>query len=150
MMYTPCSDCCKTSIFDLHRSCPSCHYDLCLQCCWELRDGNLQGNKEEVIFEFNDPGPDYLHGGKRLKVKKAAEDPAPKEKQTHEWKSLDDGRIPCPPETMGGCGHGILELMHIKPLDSVPKLLENAQQFLTLYKLEEDLSDITKKWCTCS
>nr|KAJ0206756.1 hypothetical protein LSAT_V11C500254050 [Lactuca sativa] len=143
-------DCCKTSIFDLHRSCPSCHYDLCLQCCWELRDGNLQGNKEEVIFEFNDPGPDYLHGGKRLKVKKAAEDPAPKEKQTHEWKSLDDGRIPCPPETMGGCGHGILELMHIKPLDSVPKLLEKAQKFLKMYKLEEDMSDIPKKWCTCS
>ncbi|GJW24192.1 hypothetical protein Tco_0038003 [Tanacetum coccineum] len=55
-------DYCKTSIFDVHRSCPSCHYDLCLQCCRELRDGNLQGNKEEVVIEFKDSGLDYLQG----------------------------------------------------------------------------------------
>ncbi|XP_042758187.1 lysine-specific demethylase JMJ25 isoform X2 [Lactuca sativa] len=122
--------CCKTSIFDLHRSCPSCQYDLCIQCCWELRDGSLQGNKEEVIIEF--------------------EDPAPKEKQTHEWKSLDDGRIPCPPKSMGGCGCGILELVHIKPLDSVSNLLDKAQKLLKTHKLEEDMRDMPEKWCTCS
>nr|KAJ0189179.1 hypothetical protein LSAT_V11C800401530 [Lactuca sativa] len=134
-------DCCKTSIFDLHRSCPSCHYNLCLQCCWELRDGNPQGNKEEVIIEHKDPGPEYLHGNpkgfrkawkKTCYVEKAAEHPAPKEKQTHDWNSLVDGRILCPPKSMGGCVRGILELMHIKSLDS------------------EDMRDMPEKWCTCS
>ncbi|CAI9297475.1 unnamed protein product [Lactuca saligna] len=128
-------DCCKTSIFDLHRSCPSCHYNLCLQCCWELQDGNPQGNKEEVIIEPKDPGPEYLHGNpkgfrkawkKTCDVEKADEDPAPKEKQTHDWNSLVDGIILFPPKSMGGCGRGILELMHIKSLDSVSKLLEKA------------------------
>ena len=51
-----CSDCCKTSFFDMHRSCPSCHNDPCLQCCQELRDGNLQGNKEEFV------NSGYLYG----------------------------------------------------------------------------------------
>ncbi|CAI9285203.1 unnamed protein product [Lactuca saligna] len=154
-------DCCKTSIFDLHRSCPSCQYDLCLQCCWELRDGNLQGNKEKVIIEFKDPGYDYLHGGKdtydtrkqNRETRNTAcfvEKAAPKEKQTHEWKCLDDGRIPCPPETMGGCGRGILELMCIKPLDNVSKLLEKAQKLLKMHKLKEDMREMPEEWCSCS
>ncbi|XP_042758581.1 lysine-specific demethylase JMJ26 [Lactuca sativa] len=151
-------DCCKTSIFDLHRSCPSCHYDLCLQCCLELRDGNLQGNKEEVIIEYEDPGHDYLHGGKPLQAKKAAAAPkdrrkghnTPKKKQSHEWKSLDDGRIPCPPKSMGGCGSGILELMCIKSLDTVSNLLDKAQNLLKTHKLKEDMRDMPEKWCTCS
>ncbi|KAI3707498.1 hypothetical protein L6452_26078 [Arctium lappa] len=142
-------DCCKTSIFDLHRSCPHCHYDLCLQCCWELRDGNPQGNKEEVITEFIDRGSGYLHGKGRYVVKRAA-DPAPRKKLTHDWKSLDDGRIPCPPQSMGGCGLGILELMHIKPLDMVTTLLADAQELLKVHKLEEDMREMPEQWCTCS
>ncbi|GJR77073.1 hypothetical protein Tco_0089438 [Tanacetum coccineum] len=82
------SDYCKTSIFDVHRSCPSCHYDLCLQCCQELRDGNLHGNKEEVFIEFKDSGLDYFHGGKsnldESNGSMSAGDPAPKEQETHD------------------------------------------------------------------
>nr|KAJ0190921.1 hypothetical protein LSAT_V11C800436190 [Lactuca sativa] len=80
----------------------------------------------------------------------AVEDPAPKEKQTHDWNSLVDGRILCPPKSMGGCGRGILELMHIKSLDSVLELLEKAQKLLNMHKLEEDMRDMPEKWCTCS
>jgi len=145
-----CSDCCKTSIIDLHRSCPCCHYDLCLQCCWELRNGNPQGNKEEVIIEFIDHGSGYLHGINRYVVKRAA-DPAPRKKPTtHDWKSLDDGRIPCPPPSMGGCGLGILELMHTRPLKTVSTLLANAQELLKVHKLEEDMREMPEQWCTCS
>ncbi|KAL7609521.1 hypothetical protein Lser_V15G11498 [Lactuca serriola] len=130
-----------------------------LQCCWELRDDNPQGNKEEVIIEPKDPGPEYLHGNpkgfrkawkKTCYVEKAVEHPAPKEKQTHDWNSLVDGRILFPPKSMGGCGRGILELMHIKSLDSVSELLEKAQKLLNMHKLEEDMRDMPEKWCTCS
>ncbi|CAI9270143.1 unnamed protein product [Lactuca saligna] len=70
----------------------------------------LKETKEEVIIEPNDPGPEYLHGNpkgfrnawkKTCYVEKAAEDPAPKEKQTHDWNSLVDGSILCPPKKHG-------------------------------------------------
>ncbi|CAI5993973.1 unnamed protein product [Closterium sp. NIES-64] len=34
---------CQTGIAGLHRSCPKCAYDLCLQCCREARSGALPG-----------------------------------------------------------------------------------------------------------
>ncbi|KAI7734136.1 hypothetical protein M8C21_010347 [Ambrosia artemisiifolia] len=125
-------DCCKTSIFDLHRNCPSCHYDLCLQCCVELRNGNPQGNKDAV----------------ECIVQK--ENGEPKEVIDHDWKSLEDRRIPCPPESMGGCGRGILQLVHLKPLEWVPNLLENTLKLLKHHKVEEDMRDMRVEWCTCS
>ncbi|PNY02636.1 lysine-specific demethylase 3B, partial [Trifolium pratense] len=45
-------DNCKTSIFDYHRSCPTCPFDICLFCCCELRDGKLLGGADPI--EFND------------------------------------------------------------------------------------------------
>ncbi|XP_076959053.1 lysine-specific demethylase JMJ26-like [Bidens hawaiensis] len=155
LLHDVCSDCCKTSIFDLHRSCPKCDYDLCLQCCRELRDGNLQGNKEVVIdsIQFEDPGAGYLHGLKediyRKKFINFHKSISPKENTSLDWKSLTDGRIPCPPESMGGCGCGILQLMLIKPLDKIPTLLEDTQNLLKDHKMD-DMRKMPKEWCTCS
>ncbi|KAL9158598.1 hypothetical protein ABFS82_08G079100 [Erythranthe guttata] len=30
---------CKSSVFDIHRSCPNCSYKLCVSCCQEIRNG---------------------------------------------------------------------------------------------------------------
>ncbi|XP_071721244.1 lysine-specific demethylase JMJ26-like isoform X2 [Rutidosis leptorrhynchoides] len=148
-------NCCKTSIFDLHRSCLSCNYDLCLKCCWELRDGNLKGNKEDIKYDFTDPGVEYLHGGPyklvtKHKTRHETMTAVPNKKTKTEWKSLDDGRIPCPPESIGGCGHGVLQLMFIENEDRVSTLLKNAKELLKKNKLEEDMRKMPKKWCTCS
>ncbi|MFS8015300.1 putative transcription factor & chromatin remodeling &Metalloenzymes JmjC family [Helianthus anomalus] len=165
-------DLCKTSIFDLHRSCLSCNnYDLCLQCCWELRDGNLQGNKEVInLTNIDSPGAGYLHGlakdKKPFNVRKTRsslnenisqkensspkENISPNENTKPDWKSFADGSIPCPPESMGGCGHGILQLMHIKPLDKISTLLKDTQEYLKDHKLEDDMRKMPKEWCTCS
>nr|GEU93111.1 JmjC domain-containing protein [Tanacetum cinerariifolium]GEU93116.1 JmjC domain-containing protein [Tanacetum cinerariifolium] len=145
-------NCCKTSIFDLHRSCSSCNYDLCLQCCWELRDGNLRGFKEEFIFQFEDPDTEYLHGGKsKLNVKNGSANPCKrKKKQNYAWNAHDDGTIPCAPESMGGCGNGILVLKHILPGNRVSELLECAECLLKKHKLKEDMREMPKEWCTCS
>jgi hypothetical protein len=40
------SDNCSTSIVDFHRSCPTCHYDLCLSCCNEIRAGCQPGGEQ--------------------------------------------------------------------------------------------------------
>ncbi|GJX32923.1 JmjC domain-containing protein [Tanacetum coccineum] len=156
-------DCCKTSIFDLHRSCPSCHYDLCLQCCWELRDGNLEGNKEEVIIQFEDPGSKYLFGGPlgdansvKRRTRSSAR-AAPKEPETHDGLPTADlapkelqthGGADC--RIMGGCGNGILELIHAKEQEHVSELLTSAQELLEKHRPDEDMRDLPKEWCTCS
>ncbi|KAK9902956.1 hypothetical protein M0R45_001406 [Rubus argutus] len=44
-------DICSTSIFDLHRSCSMCPYDLCLKYCQEIRDENLK--KKVAKFKAN-------------------------------------------------------------------------------------------------
>ncbi|PWA78803.1 JmjC domain-containing protein [Artemisia annua] len=132
-------DCCKTSIFDLHRSCPSCNYDLCLQCCWELRDGNLQGYKEEVIFQFEDPGTEYLHGGKskRNVVKGSANLLQRKKKQNYDWNTLDDGTIPCAPKTHKARQQGFR-------ITGVCRKSSKEAQIGGRY------GEMPKEWCTCS
>ncbi|KAK4594437.1 hypothetical protein RGQ29_018211 [Quercus rubra] len=104
-------DICGTSIFDFHRSCHRCSFDICLTCCWEIRDGHLKGGEEEVVIQYMDRGFNYLHGGKGEKVKLPTEtSPMDNIKSKSEWKVNEDSTIPCPPEDMGGCGLGILEL----------------------------------------
>ncbi|XP_060179465.1 lysine-specific demethylase JMJ29-like isoform X5 [Lycium barbarum] len=53
---------CSAFIVDFHRSCSSCSFQLCLTCCTELRNGNLQADASEVRMQFIDNGPGYLHG----------------------------------------------------------------------------------------
>ncbi|KAK1411323.1 hypothetical protein QVD17_37871 [Tagetes erecta] len=131
-------DCCKTTILDLHRSCPRCEYDLCLTCCRELRDGQLQGYKKAVTTSFTDPGPSYMHGESQNSSNKTdAAEPAPEGEELPEWKSLKNSSIRCPPRSLGGCRLGILELKHLLPLDMVPSLLEKSQELLKSKKLME-------------
>ncbi|KAG0523640.1 hypothetical protein BDA96_07G140300 [Sorghum bicolor] len=110
-------DNCDTSIYDLHRACPRCNYELCITCCRELREGNLRGScLKTKDNEYPNLGADYLHGGDAAAA--ALPDPSPSSgdpsddevitsmigawvADTHE---LADGRIRCPPEELGGCG----------------------------------------------
>ncbi|KAL0343271.1 UNVERIFIED_CONTAM: Lysine-specific demethylase [Sesamum angustifolium] len=48
-----CSDKCKTSIFDVHRSCLRCSYKLCVTCCQEIRGGFLPGITD---YQVDDSG----------------------------------------------------------------------------------------------
>ncbi|KAH7866905.1 hypothetical protein Vadar_026514 [Vaccinium darrowii] len=98
---------CQTSIVDFHRSCPRCSYDLCLICCREFREGNLQGGEEEVIMKYIDNGLEYLYGGVdngleslhggppkrkvgRVTRRKGGEDPETKSGEDLEKKSGED------------------------------------------------------------
>ncbi|VFQ63579.1 unnamed protein product [Cuscuta campestris] len=76
---------CSTSIFDFHRSCSKCSFDLCLTCCKEMRNGHLQGS-EKVVVQYHNNGIEYLHGitnskparkpGSKGRPKKADKKPA--------------------------------------------------------------------------
>ncbi|KAI8022338.1 Lysine-specific demethylase JMJ25 [Camellia lanceoleosa] len=148
---------CKTSVVDFHRSCPNCFYDLCLTCCREVRDGHLQGGGKEVIFQYIDNGLTYLHGGKPkfvssrkraalgISVNKSSTD---YEKSNSEWKAKKDGSIPCPPENMGGCGVGILELRYLFPEDWVSDLVKKADDTTKMCKLY-DMPRTPLQVCSC-
>ncbi|KAJ8544171.1 hypothetical protein K7X08_035701 [Anisodus acutangulus] len=178
---------CKTSIFDFHRNCSSCSYDLCLTCCRELRDGHLKGGEEEVIMEFVDKGVTYLHGdvgvdsvpdtrtktsrrprfSKKMIENDSVEDarfvfemeprdnggllPENSGGPAGEWKSNEDGSIPCPPENFGGCGKGILELKYLlqKSKHPVSELLEEAEDIAKKIELEH-IPEIPQGPCFCS
>ena len=134
------SDNCKTSIFDLHRSCLKCSYDLCLTCCQELREGRLQGCDKGVSPQYSGHSLGYLHGddGSNADIVIKTEPPdgmveaiitTDLEETNSEWRSAERGIIPCPPPVLGGCGEGILELKGIFPNDWVSNLLLRAEEF---------------------
>ncbi|CAL9161327.1 unnamed protein product [Musa hybrid cultivar] len=144
---------CRTSIYDYHRSCPNCSYDLCLSCCRELREGHLQGGGVEEEVEYADNGFDYLHGkyscahfpGGRKDLEGISED---KFRSISEWKTQSDGSIPCPPQSMGGCGSGILELRTLFPDGWVSDLVLKAEELVHTYRCM-NITRVLEQGCSC-
>ncbi|GFZ01072.1 transcription factor jumonji (jmjC) domain-containing protein [Actinidia rufa] len=116
-------NCCKTSIVDFHRSCPSCSYDLCLTCCLEIRNGHVQGRCER---------PSQIM-----------------DKSNCEWKANANGSIPCPPEELGGCGSGLLELRCMLPEDWVSDLVVKAEDMAKRHKLSDKSRRKLQQCCSC-
>ncbi|XP_058075998.1 uncharacterized protein LOC131224705 [Magnolia sinica] len=144
---------CKTSIADFHRSCPNCSYDLCLSCCREIREGNLQGGGKPVVIDYPNRGKDYLHGEDSTDTIKRRKTSGTKEKSStnhngpvSEWKANDDGSIPCPPKEMGGCDDGLLELRCIFRDNWLSELERKAQEMAGNHKIEVPN---TSAQCSC-
>lgn len=47
-----------------------------------------------------------------------------------DWKSNDDGSIPCPPKDYGGCGYSSLNLSRIFKKNWVAKLVKNVEEMV--------------------
>ncbi|KAL3649686.1 hypothetical protein CASFOL_006089 [Castilleja foliolosa] len=147
-------DNCQTSIADYHRTCPSCSYDLCLSCCREIRDGQLQGGEQGKPPQFFDYGFNYLHG---LSLKKLTRQTLSIEVNsvdnvlcTSEWKSNEIGAIPCPPKGKGGCGQSILELKCLFTEEAeISKLLVEAKEIFDKQNLE-CVPECFEPSCSCS
>eukprot|EP00249_Psilotum_nudum_P024913 c29321_g1_i5 orf=645-3752(+) len=105
-------DNCNTSIVDLYRSCLACDYDLCLTCCWELRQGGQPGGEQADSAEQQSHvrakglGKEPFHLGDGSWVSEASY-------KLPVWKVSSDGSIPCPPKERGGCGSSILVLKRL-------------------------------------
>ncbi|KAM5560516.1 hypothetical protein ABKV19_021601 [Rosa sericea] len=144
---------CKTSIFDFHRSCPGCQYDLCLKCFREIRGGDLKGGGEEMVEKYGNRGFECFDGeGKiiqrngvgtrRLRSSSAI-------KSEFEWKADKDGSIRCPPEHMEGCGKYRLELRCLFPGNKVMELVEKAENIDESYKILHASSETCEETCSC-
>ncbi|XP_078165167.1 lysine-specific demethylase JMJ29-like isoform X1 [Carex rostrata] len=138
-------DRCRTSIIDFHRSCPKCSYDLCLQCCAELRAGCVPGGKEVEIQHYEDRGKKYIFGevltGSQKHNKRSSRSQAPQnfhcevesnkdENCSFNWKANENDSIPCAPEELGGCGNSILELKCMHPEKYLSELESKADNIV--------------------
>lgn len=152
-----CSDNCRTSIADYHRSCPICSYDLCLSCCRELRDGHLQGGEKGPSFKYIDYGSAYLHGGQKennsdnvgnqaLTMDDKLEDNMDSLSQL---KSKENGVISCPRKLKAGCAEAIMELKCLLPDENLSKLLVEAKEIFDAHKLK-CLQECLEESCSCS
>lgn len=132
-------DNCATSIVDFHRSCPECSFELCLNCCQDIRRGKVP-SRAEVKLQFEDRGNEYIHGG----------GPAPilvpnteifrsNVAQSIEWKANTDGSINCASKEMGGCGNHKLELKRILDKDWIRRLELRARNLLKIGKPEQTI-----------
>ncbi|PPD77948.1 hypothetical protein GOBAR_DD25120 [Gossypium barbadense] len=134
-------DHCATSIFDLHRSCPKCSYELCLSCCKEIREGILS-IRDDVPYGYRDRGWDYMHGEDPLPEsylqEKVEKQPGP----SIQWEANNDGSITCPPKEIGGCGDCRLELKRILPMGWISNLDTKAWEILSNCRIRQWLKTL--------
>ncbi|KAI3800334.1 hypothetical protein L1987_28424 [Smallanthus sonchifolius] len=123
-----CCGFCKACIVDVHRSCGSCSYILCLPCCREFREG-------------------HLHGGLRDLKDKTTNRHKTLCTILWNWKTNEDGSIECPPKNLGGCGDGILGLVCHPPVNWTKDLEKHAKEIVCNPKFT-NLFDFDSSHCT--
>ncbi|CAI9086827.1 OLC1v1020745C2 [Oldenlandia corymbosa var. corymbosa] len=120
-------DHCSTSIIDLHRSCPSCSFELCLNCCREIRENAFLVRQDTSLYRYADLGYDYMHGGDPSPTSCVMNDLEEQVEPPIQWGSNDDGNITCPPREIGGCGSHFLILKSLLEKDLMSNLEARAQ-----------------------
>ncbi|CAH9111883.1 unnamed protein product [Cuscuta epithymum] len=112
-------DNCKTSIVNFHRNCPNpdCAYDICLNCCRELRFRSIMGERTSDQIALSDK-TDSSGVWEREKSNEIFS----------QWKSKVDGSIPCPPKELGGCASAMLSLRRIYEPNWVNELIKAAEE----------------------
>lgn len=95
----------------------------------------------------------YLHGKKFLKQlpKREADvslSPENKVKSGPVWKASEDGTISCPPEPLGGCGDGLLELRCMFLDNWISQLVDKAEELTKSFDFIESFEASGDK-CSC-
>lgn len=83
------------------------------------------------------PEVGYLHGVSKGTMVTTTQRDDSFVKEKPEWKPNKDGSISCPPESMGGCGKGILRLKQVLPDNWLSNMLVKAEKVYELYKMNE-------------
>ncbi|CAN8305422.1 unnamed protein product [Cochlearia groenlandica] len=136
---------CATSIVDLHRSCSECSYELCLQCCQEIREGKLV-ERPEFNLQFVNRGSQYIHGDDAEPISSSSVSDDETNSPSIKWNADENGNINCATKKLGGCGKCVLKLKHMLPLTSLLELEKKAETFLASSCSKE----LTMSNCKCS
>ncbi|XP_020586989.1 lysine-specific demethylase JMJ25 [Phalaenopsis equestris] len=115
-------DLCKVPIFDYHRHCSQCMYDLCLTCCRDIRNSS-------PVNDEGEPTSDRT-SNEKLTPRSANVDVLDFTNLFSKWKVNNDGSIPCGPDDAGGCGFTKLILRRILKINWTGKLLKNAEEMV--------------------
>ncbi|CAN8245194.1 unnamed protein product [Cochlearia groenlandica] len=136
-------DHCATSIVDLHQSCLNCSYELCLNCCKEIREGFLS-ERPEMESQYVNKGHEYMHGiDAEPSSSLISEDK--ETKPSVKWHAGFNGSITCAPKELGGCGDSMLVLKRILRQTRMSDLEQKAKIFLASYNNIPKASN-----CMCS
>ncbi|OIV96128.1 hypothetical protein TanjilG_13060 [Lupinus angustifolius] len=115
---------CKTTILDLHRSCLSCSYSLCLSCCQEFSQGSTSEEISSSMSKLPDKMNTCIASESHLSDDKASSSSNLSAISIlPEWTSSNGtGSVSCPPKELGGCGDSHLDLRCIFPLSWVKEM----------------------------
>ncbi|KAG8097295.1 hypothetical protein GUJ93_ZPchr0013g35625 [Zizania palustris] len=144
-----CCDFCKVPVFDYHRHCPKCLYDLCLDCCRDIRRSRTNvargGHAEAHVLDRSKDTP-----SKRARLEPSAEGANDKSvlpplgaKNINirslfpTWRVNNDGSITCGPHEAGGCGSSKLVLRRIFKINWISKLVKNSEEMVNGCKVHD-------------
>ncbi|MED6211885.1 hypothetical protein PIB30_077882 [Stylosanthes scabra] len=130
---------CKTPILDLHRSCPSCLHNLCLNCFQELSQGSISGES-------------------MLKLPIKTKTCVACEKQNSDEKAISScnvthcngiDSVTCPSTELGGCGNSHRDLRYVFPSSLIKEMELKAEEIIHSYEFPET-PDQSSKCSLCS
>ncbi|KAM0916340.1 hypothetical protein ACQ4PT_010226 [Festuca glaucescens] len=153
-----CCDFCKVPVFDYHRHCPRCLYDLCLDCCRDIRGSQtsvVRGEYAEGKGHTVDRNKDVLSSKARLEPSAANVNdklfPQPIDVNDigirslfPTWRINNDGSITCGPHEAGGCGSSKLVLRRIFKINWIGKLVKSSQEMVNGCKAHD-----LENGCSC-
>lgn len=143
-----CSDFCKVPVFDYHRHCPKCLYDLCLDCCRDIRRSRAtvaRGQYAEGHVEDSFSKKARLEPSAESVNDKSCSQPMDLNSidirsLVPAWKVNNDVSITCGPHEIGGCGSSKLVLRRIFKINWIPKLVKRSEEMVNGCKVH-DLQD---------
>ncbi|KAJ8761597.1 hypothetical protein K2173_004373 [Erythroxylum novogranatense] len=144
-----CCNNCKSSIVDLHRSCPKCSYNLCLSCCRDLFQGALSRSTRALLCKCFNKRKAFVSGRQLSETKAECYCKMRYGSKRYSGSSFllsgkafhSNGSIPCPPTEFGGCADSLLDLSCVFPLNWTKELEISAEEIIGCYELPEMLDN---------
>ncbi|XP_058749821.1 lysine-specific demethylase JMJ28-like [Vicia villosa] len=133
---------CHSSILNLHRSCLSCSYSLCLRCCQALSQGSPFEHINSLVTEIPDKmdvcidNESYPSDDNTI-----SSDDVTDTSLLSDWTGCNGttDSVSCPPSELGGCGNTHLDLRCVFPLSWIEEMETKAEEVVCSYEVPEIL-----------